>query len=120
MDMAASEDAPTGDEVFQSPGLLPTVCESITTIPVHPMGSDPSKAVPVVHVIILGCEGMDRIVPLEFLLLDCSKMVLEPATIRAGLVSSFGFSLDCTIKSSAPLFQKPEDLRALVVNVSRY
>lgn len=120
VDISTPGDAPTGEEVFQSPRLLPTRCESSKTIPIHPMGSDPSKANPVVHVVILGCEGMDRIVPLEFLRLDCSKMALESATVQEGLVSALGFSLDCTIKSSAPLFEKPSDIRALVLNVARY
>lgn len=73
-----------------------------------------------IYVVLLGCEAMDRIVPLEFLLLDCSKMLLGPGSQQAAMISSFGFTFECSVSCAVPIADKPADLRALVIDIVRY
>lgn len=106
-------------DIFLSPRSRPITYENKKVLPIHSFGSDPTKANPIVYVIVLGCEGLDRVVPLEFLLLDCSKMTLVPGAAQSGLVSALGFTVSCTVSSATALVGKPTDLRALLLSVVR-
>lgn len=114
------------DGVFGSPRLRPGVYEfNKSSLPMLPLGDpfgDSTESHPpaVVHAVVLGCEGLDRIVPLEFLMLDCSKLLLSSGVVHAGMRSSLGFDIAFSVSSTQPLVSKPPPrLRALFLEVVR-
>ena len=114
-----------GDEMFESPRLRPTFYEFSKTLPVLNMDADnlfssgSKSASPMVYVVVIGCEGLERVVPLEFLLLDCSKMLISSGNAHASMQSSLGFNIEFSISSLLPLMSKPAQLRALFLDVVR-
>ena len=105
------------DDVFKSPRLRETKMECAKSLPVHPLEENLN---PVVHAILLGCEGLEKVVPLEFLLLDCSKLMIKSGSIEATIKSSFGFEFTCSVSSSVPLLSHPPTQNALLLDIVRF
>jgi hypothetical protein len=83
--------------------------------------------VPRIYILVMGCDGPERIVPLEVLVLDCSPMALGgAAVVHTSVVSrATRFSIECSATNNIPLLnqdivKKNNQLRVLDLNIKRW
>lgn len=96
-------------------------------LPVFGSEAEALAFIPRVYVIVVGCDGPERIVPLEVLVLDCSPMALSgPAVVQSAVASKAArFSLMCTATNNIAVLnpdiaKKNNQFRVLNMDIKRY
>jgi hypothetical protein len=83
--------------------------------------------VPRIYILVIGCDGPERVVPLEVLVLDCSPMSLSvTAGVHTSVVSkAASFSIECSVTNNIPLLNQDvlkqnNHLRVFDLDIKRY